>query len=224
MKNLNPTVKAFTSLFVALVISFQDNLFLNCVLGILCFCIVFWYVAFKRFLFLLFWISLSALGLFFTGMLYQKAGGGSAIIYGLRLASRLYGFAGLGLLFSTTTEIKTFIYSLEQQVHLSPTFAYGILAAFHMLPILPNELRNIKNSCASRGIPVSVFSVKLLFPLLVKSIRWSENLAWAMESKGFDATAKRTQTVTLRVRFPDYVYAFTLIGLSLWLTFWRVAS
>ena len=49
-------------------------------------------------------------------------------------------------------------------------------------------------------------SPALLAPLLVKSIRWSEELAVAMESKGFSGKEKRSEFEPVRVRKRDWVF------------------
>ncbi|MFC4651412.1 energy-coupling factor transporter transmembrane component T family protein [Lactococcus nasutitermitis] len=218
MRHLNPSIKAGTSLLLSLFIAFQSNLELNLLLGTLTFLSVLWYLSFQRFLLIFLWVFLSMAGVFFTGYFYQSGTHMNQWLYAVNVASRVYGFAGLGLVFSVTTELKDFVYSLEQQLHLPTQFSYGILAAFHMLPLIPNELENIRKSCYSRGIHISMFSVNLLFPLLVKSIRWSENLAYAMESKGFDSTVKRTQTKKMTVRWFDYTYLFLGITIAVFMT------
>lgn len=122
------------------------------------------------------------------------------------MASRIYCFGILGSSFSVSTTINELIYSLQQQLRLPAVFAYGLLAAFQIAPIIPAEYQNIRNSMRSRGISVNPFSFKMLIPLLVKSIRWSELLATAMLSRGFDSEAKRTYANTFRVTFMDALF------------------
>jgi len=162
-------------------------------------------------------LTLAAVGGFFTGLLYyQDNQGGSssaaAMRYGLDMASRIYCFGMLGSSFSVSTTINELIYSLQQQLRLPAVFAYGLLAAFQIAPIIPAEYQNIRNSMRSRGIPVNLFSFKMLIPLLVKSIRWSELLATAMLSRGFDSEAKRTYAKSFRITFADMLFlSFCLI-------------
>jgi len=156
-------------------------------------------------------LTLAAIGVFFTGLLYYQGNQGgpssaAAIRYGLDMASRIYCFGILGSSFSVSTTINELIYSLQQQLRLPAVFAYGLLAAFQIAPIIPAEYQNIRNSMRSRGISVNPFSFKMLIPLLVKSIRWSELLATAMLSRGFDSEAKRTYANTFRVTFMDALF------------------
>lgn len=171
----------------------------------------------KKSLLLVSTLTLAAVGVFFTGLLYyQDNQGGSssatAMRYGLDMASRIYCFGMLGSSFSVSTTINELIYSLQQQLRLPAVFAYGLLAAFQIAPIIPAEYQNIRNSMRSRGIPVNPFSFKMMIPLLVKSIRWSELLATAMLSRGFDSEAKRTYAKSFRITFADMLFlSFCLI-------------
>ena len=211
MRTLNPTVKLFAILGLALLVSFQNNFRLNLLLSILFFGITINERSLKKSLLLFSALTLAATGVFFTGLLYYQGNQGgpssaAAIRYGLDMASRIYCFGILGSSFSVSTTINELIYSLQQQLRLPAVFAYGLLAAFQIAPIIPAEYQNIRNSMRSRGISVNPFSFKMLIPLLVKSIRWSELLATAMLSRGFDSEAKRTYANTFRVTFMDALF------------------
>ncbi|EGC68731.1 energy-coupling factor transporter transmembrane protein EcfT [Enterococcus casseliflavus] len=211
MRTLNPTVKLFAILGLALVVSFQNNFRLNLLLSVLFFVITVKERSLKKSLLLFSALTLAAVGVFFTGLLYYQDHQGApsstaAIHYGLDMASRIYCFGILGSSFSVTTTINELIYSLQQQLHLPAVFAYGLLAAFQIAPIIPAEYQNIRNSMRSRGISVNSFSFKMLIPLLVKSIRWSELLATAMLSRGFDGEGTRTYAKTFRITFMDTLF------------------
>ena len=60
-----------------------------------------------------------------------------------------------------------------------------------------------------QGIKVFPISPSLLAPLLVKSVRWSEELSIAMESKGFSAKAERTDAMPIQIHKRDV--AFTVL-------------
>lgn len=217
MRTLNPTVKLFAILGLALLVSFQNNFRLNLLLSVLFFGITVNERSLKKSLLLFSALTLAATGVFFTGLLYYQGNQGgpssaAAIRYGLDMASRIYCFGILGSSFSVSTTINELIYSLQQQLRLPAVFAYGLLAAFQIAPIIPAEYQNIRNSMRSRGIPVNPFSFKMLIPLLVKSIRWSELLATAMLSRGFDSEAKRTYAKSFRITFADMLFlSFCLI-------------
>lgn len=52
--------------------------------------------------------------------------------------------AGMGIFFALSTDGELFIYSLMHQCRLSPKFAYGILAAFHLMPNMVREFKNVR--------------------------------------------------------------------------------
>ncbi len=104
-------------------------------------------------------LSLSAMGVFFTGLIFyqnQTTQGSQtqAIQYGIDMAARVYCFGILGTAFTASTKIDDLIYSLQQQIALPPVFAYGLMAAFQIAPILPTEYKHIKQSLRSRGMSV----------------------------------------------------------------------
>ena len=91
------------------------------------------------------------------------------------------------------------------QCGLPPKFAYGILAALHLMPNLQREFKQVRLAFAARGIRVTAFSLKPVFTMLVNSIHWSESVAMAMESKGFCGSAERTFYSVPRVHWYDWV-------------------
>lgn len=115
---------------------------------------------------------IAAFGLFVMGLYYARGGSTqtmdlsslSAMPYSVRaalsqnlytalqLATRLLAYAGLGILFALSTEGDFFIASLLHQCHLPPKFAYGILAAFHLMPGMAREYAQVRTAFAARGL------------------------------------------------------------------------
>jgi len=124
---------------------------------------------------------LIAIGLFISG---ANIGGSSQS--GLFLATRVMAFSGFGMVFSLTTDPYEFMRSLQKDARLPRKFAYGVLCAFNLVPYIKDEYQNARLALAVRGVKVTIFSMKPLFSMLVNSIRWSEMLSMAMQSKGFD--------------------------------------
>jgi len=104
---------------------------------------------------------------------------------GLNLATRVFAFAGLGLLFSLTTAPNDLVNSMRKDAKLPRKFAYGIMCALNLLPYIRNEYANARLAFQVRGVRLSVFSPKPVFSMLVNCFRWSEVLSMAMISKGF---------------------------------------
>ena len=165
-------------------------------------------------------VLLVAVGMFSTGYHFHAGAGmpinaaaqaltGAAVWNGLVLGSRVLAFAGLGLLFVLTTDRILLVRSLQQQLRLPPVFAYGLLAAWGILPNMMEEYKRTRAAFAARGIRV--------FP--VKSVRWSEELSIAMESRGFDGRAPRTCSQPLRLRPVDVLFPILSCALFLALFF-----
>ena len=162
-------------------------------------------------------VALSALGMFFTGYHFSADGsmpvradaflaGGSALWNGLLQASRVLAYAGLGLAFALTTDRIRMVKSFQRQFHLPQVFAYGLLAAWGIFPHMAQEFKRTRAAFRARGLHVLPVSPALLAPLLVKSVRWSEELAIAMESKGFAAREPRSEYAPERIRGRDWAF------------------
>ena len=75
-------------------------------------------------------------------------------------------------------------------------------------------ISQIRLACRVRGFAVTPLSVRPAFTALVNAVHWSESLAMAMESKGFDDTGGRTYSRILRVRPGDILWAASLLALA----------
>ena len=162
-------------------------------------------------------VLILAVGLFFTGYRFTRTAattvnmaslhvGNSQVWNGLIFSSRVLVYAGIGLLFALTTDRIRMIRSFQSQLHMPQVFAYGLLAAWGLLPQMMLEYKRTRMAFRARGIRVLPFSPALLVTLLVKSTRWSEELSIAMESKGFSPDGKRTLFEPERVRTRDIVF------------------
>lgn len=178
---------------------------------------------------------LIALSFFFTGMhfyngetltartslsIYQAASLPPSFSNGLMLSTRIMAYAMLGILFGITTDSQDLIASAIQQGHMKPEMAYGILAAVHLLPTIKEEFRRSKLAYGVRKASGIQLFFGPVFCMLVRTIRWSEFLAMAMEARGFsnDRTAYRKMKVTPKdlafaFFFPVLVLAALLPGL-----------
>lgn len=234
MEQMNPFMKALTVLICALILSFQYTIYVNVVV------IVFTFIVLlacskcsKRSLFLcLLPALLTAISLFFTALWFSNGSGnmvtesmvanhydlvgmtisGSSVYQGILLSTRVLAFAMLGLLFALTTNGEEFVLSLIWQGHLPPKYAYGVLAALSLLPTLKAEIKDTRLAYKVRGIKLYPWSIKPVFVMLVNTIHWSECIAMAMESKGFDSTGERTYYKKPAIGMKDYCF---LIGLPL---------
>lgn len=165
-------------------------------------------------------VILLAGAVFVSGMSYGKSAAQSASIYdvasmdsALLLSTRILAYVGMGMLFALSTDQKEFIMSLMHQAHVKPKFAYGVLAAVNLIPTLRREWDEVNLAYRARKKRTGLLPIGPLFNTLVNGIRWSENVAMAMESKGFDGDGNRTFAITTRVRAGDVCFAVLCIGL-----------
>ena len=231
LEQVNPSVKVITVLLSVILLSFQYLVMLNAAVFLVCILLlVCSRTKIKRLFGLLLPAVITALCLFITGFVHNAGADAaqlaqiSSMPYALRsamstdlysalqLSTRLLAFAGLGILFTLSTDGEWFIISLIHQCRLPVKFAYGILAAVHLLPTMLREYRAVKLAFRTRGVKVHWYSLQPIFVMLVNSVRWSSAVAMAMESKGFDADAKRTYAAIPKLHWYDFFYAGIWLG------------
>lgn len=138
-------------------------------------------------------ILLAALAVTIVNALFSDLGSG------LALGLRVLAIAFTGVLAVATTDPTELTDALVQQLHLSPRFAIGALAAVRLLPVMAGEWQTISLARRARGVApgrnpfvaAQLYFGKLL-TLLVGAIRRATRLATAMEARGFGATDCRT--------------------------------
>lgn len=228
MNAINPVCKLFGILLPTLILAAVHDPFLNLAAFVLCVVLMLLSrVHLKRFLLLMLPILLVALGMFFTGYHFQHQSGApinadslnmtnSAFYNGLILSSRVLAYAGLGFLFVLTTDKIQLVRSIQQQLHLPPLFAYGLLAAWNIFPNMAGEYRKTRAAFRARGLHPWAVSPALLKPMLIKAVLWSEAMSVAMESKGFSESAARTEYHELKLNTLDILFPLvTTAGLLL---------
>lgn len=216
MKSINPACKFIGILIPTVLLLFFYSPILNMTVFVVCLAVLFISRCSKTGLAVaMVPVVLSAVALFFTGYhfpnnshlaLNYQLFANSAVWNGLQLGSRVLAFSGLGLLFVLTTDRLELIHSARQQFHVPVKFAYGLLAAWGMVPNMLREYSRAKAAFRARGLVPAPWSPMLLKPLLVKTVRWSESMAAAMESKGFGGKRERTEYYVMEVKLRDKLF------------------
>ena len=234
LEKINPSVKMITIFICVILIALQYLVILNLVVfgAALAGLLFFSSAKPKHIAGLLLPAFLAAFGLFMMGLYYAR---GSSItpadmenvgampymvraamsrnLYtALQLSTRLLAFAGMGIMFALSTDREQFVFSLMHQCHMSPKFAYGILAAVNLMPQMLHEYKNVRTAFEVRNMKAGPLSTKVLFTMMVNSIRWSEAVAMAMESKGFCSEAPRTYREIPKIHWYDILFAACAIG------------
>lgn len=207
---MNPGLKLLLVMAIALEISFTQSLIVNVILiGVSFIYILFNRVTFKALIGLIFWPLFPALGLFVSQWLYGSAG----IHFAWILFTRIYAYVFLGATFTLTSSITDLALTLEQDFRLPSKFAYGVLAAFNLMPKINEEVQIIKTSALMRGEALHFWSPKLYFKAILSSIQWSQNLAEAMTSHGFVEDQGRTHYRVIKITKMDWVWFIGLFGI-----------
>lgn len=129
-----------------------------------------------------------------------------------------------------TSAIEWLLYPLTFIKLNVSIFAMMISLALRFIPTLFNETNKILKAQASRGVDFKEGSLKqqvtqivsLLVPMFVVSYKRAEDLANAMEARGYIPGEKRTRRVVLKFKLSDYIsFAITFITLAC-LIIWKV--
>lgn len=220
LERVNPFVKAVTILLCGIMLAFTKSWQLAVVTTIVCLLslILGTHCRLPAIAKIFGPVILIAAAIFYSGLVFGKPDAGAEPIYSastmgaaLLMSSRLLAYVSMGLAFALSSDREEFVVSLIHQAHLKPKFAYGVLAALHLLPTLQREWQEVCLAYQVRGRKKGIFGP--LFNTLVNSIRWSENVAMAMESKGFDGDGKRTYAIVTRVRTGDIIFVISSFAL-----------
>lgn len=118
-----------------------------------------------------------------------------------------------------TNAIEWYLKPLEALKIKTSIFAMMISIALRFIPTLFNETNKILKAQASRGVDFNEGKfteqvkqiVSLLIPMFVISIKRAEDLADAMEARGYIPGEKRTKLVEMKFRLLDYISMFVVI-------------
>jgi energy-coupling factor transport system permease protein len=142
----------------------------------------------------------------------------AAIVQTFYIIIRLVLMIALTLVLTSTTRPLDLTYAIEWyllplKVIKFPTheIAMTISIALRFIPTLLDETYRIMNAQASRGVDFigGKFSekiraiVSLIVPLFISAFQRSEELANAMEARGYDPSAKRTRYRLMKWHFRD---------------------
>lgn len=135
-----------------------------------------------------------------------------SLLTGAALAMRLIGIAIAGVLAVATTDPTELTDALVQQLHLSPRFAVGGLAAYRLLPLFAREWQTMRLARRARGVEAGRSPIRAgrlfagqMLTLLVGAVRRGTRLAVAMEARGFGARPCRTTARPQHMRVADWM-------------------
>ena len=196
--------------------------------------------AVKPMLFMMLFLMIFNIFLIKTGELLVSLG--FIKIYSDALLQSAYIFIRLVLIITMTTiltsstkpldltlAIEDFLNPLKKIGFPSHELAMMISIALRFIPTLFNETNKILKAQASRGVDFNEGKfreqikqiVSLLVPMFVISIKRAEDLADAMEARGYIPGAVRTKLVKMKCHLLDYVVLFVVLTLFILLILGR---
>jgi energy-coupling factor transport system permease protein len=144
-----------------------------------------------------------------------------ALLAGVAVGVRVLAVALAGLLAVLATDPTDLADSLQQQLHLSPRFAVGALAAVRLMPAIALEWQTLRLARRARGVsagrsPVAAIGIAAgqLLSLLVGAIRRATRLAQAMEARGFGSRPCRSAARPQSMEPGDWVLVAGASGLG----------
>ena len=99
------------------------------------------------------------------------------------IGARVTAIVVTGVVFAQTTDPTRLVDALVQQARVPERFAYGALAAYQAVPRLGQDLATLRHARRVRGL--RGWHPRLLVGLLVRAIRHADQLALAMDARGF---------------------------------------
>jgi energy-coupling factor transport system permease protein len=147
--------------------------------------------------------------------------GRSALLYGAGMAIRLNLMLFCGLVFLASTRVEEFTTGLTTLgVPYSVSFALGL--SFRLVPIFTETAEIILEAQRSRGLDTEAGGplrrirtyLPLLVPVFASALRRTNQLAIALESKGFSAGRVRTSLREYRLGAADGIFLLCLTALA----------
>ena len=206
---MNPSLKLFLALIIALEVTFTSHLYSNLVIIVLALAdLIYHRVGWRRLSWLVAIILIPAVAIFVTIAFFSPA---HNVHFAWVLVTRLYVYVMTGAAVSCTTSALRLVRSLEQNCHLPSKFAYGILAALNLLPRIRQEVKIIRVAGQMRGVTLHWWSPRLYFKAILAASQWADQLAQAMESHGFVEGQARTSAHQIPLTSRDWLSFAALV-------------
>jgi energy-coupling factor transport system permease protein len=156
--------------------------------------------------------------------------GPQALRYALAMALKLTTFLAVGTLFLSTAKVEEFAYALTR-LGLPYKIGFTMTLAFRLVPAFVEAGFTVVQAQRCRGFDFdegSIFQrvrryVPVIVPVFIGALRRADNMAMALEARGFQST--RPRTFYQRYRFgPGDALALALLALvaAAYLWMWKV--
>jgi len=151
-------------------------------------------------------------------------------LFGFGTALKLSTFLATGLLFLSTTRIEEFSYAFTL-LGLPYRIGFTITLAFRLVPLFLDAAFTVIQAQRCRGLDISrgpLFQrlrqyVLVMIPVFMGALRRADQMAVALEVRGFNSGRARTSYQRIAWRSGDTLAMLLMLGVALiYLGFWKV--
>jgi energy-coupling factor transport system permease protein len=122
-----------------------------------------------------------------------------ALRYGLGMALRLETFLATGFVFLATTTIEEFAFALAR-LGVPYRVGFVLTLAFRLVPVFLDAALTVRDAQRCRGLDFTVGSVRqriaryvpVIVPVFIGGLRRADQMAFALEVRGFNSGRTRT--------------------------------
>jgi energy-coupling factor transport system permease protein len=152
----------------------------------------------------------------------------TAPLFALGMATKLTVFLASGILFLSTTRIEELAYALNR-VGIPFKLGFTMTLAFRLVPAFLDAAVNVVQAQRCRGLDFDRGNpwqrlrryIPVIVPVFMGGLRRADNMAMALEARGFQMTCDRTMLQQLRFGLLDAVVlavllTWTVVYVTLW--------
>ena len=141
--------------------------------------------------------------------------------FGLGMALKLELFLGVGILFLSTTRIEDFAYALTR-LGMPYRVGFTMTMAFRLVPVFVDAATTVVQAQRCRGLDFERGGpwqrarryVPVIVPVFMGALRRADQMAMALDARGFQRGAARTVLDPHPVRLGDVIAGTLLVGLT----------
>ncbi len=148
-------------------------------------------------------------------------------LYGITLVLRIFIMVITSTIITYTTPIEDILQMLKK-TKIPHQFAFIIATGIRFIPTMQKKSEMIQEAQQARGAEIGTGGlikrissyISVLIPLIVDSLRMSDNLAIAMLNRGFGAMKTTTDLNEIKMKTKDYLICFTeviFIAVAFWI-------
>jgi energy-coupling factor transport system permease protein len=213
---LDPRTKLVLLIAVTVLCAFIENIILLIAMGVCLFALMALSKILKSvFKFMIFFIIFWATAIIITTVITRDLA--YSVGYFSPFFARFFIILSAGFLFAFTTPPSKLAQSL-QKLKFPPSIIFTFTITLRYIPTLAREAESIINALKLRGIKIkgmdlikrpSYFYRGIIIPLIIRTIKISDEVAIAAESRGFKANYQRSSLNEIKLGRNDFAFTIT---------------